>query len=80
MKIDTEIIRTLDGKFVWADDNPSGRGFLAHAVNSDVADSWLEKHGLIEPEKKPVPPKKVAEPKKTAAPVNKAVKGPANDK
>ena len=84
MKIDTEILRTREGKFVWADDNPSGYGFLEHPVGRDVPDSWLEANGLIDPESEPEPepekPEPKQEPKKAAQPRNKAVKAPPNDK
>lgn len=85
MKIETEIIRKLDGAFAWADEH-IGRGFLAHSKGADVPDSWLEKHGLIEPEapakSEPETPAELKTPaaKKAAAPANKQVKGPANDK
>lgn len=83
MKIDTEIIRTHEGEYVWADDNPSGRGFLHHPVGADVADSWLEQNGLVgaEPEAPaPEPEPKAPVAKKAAQPANKAVKAPEADK
>lgn len=77
MKIDIAVIRTDDGKYVWADEH-EGHGFLQFPKGATVADSWLEKNGLIEPDKKPEPKK--SDPKKTAPPANKQVKGPPNDK
>lgn len=82
MKIDVDILRTRDNQIVWADDNPSGHGFLVYAAGSDVPDEWLEKNGLAEPEPTPEPkpdPKKPAATKQTAPPANKS-QAPKADK
>jgi hypothetical protein len=76
MKIEVDILRTRDGNIVWADDNPSGHGFLVHAAGSDVPDEWLEKNGLVEADK----PAPKASAKQVPAAANKAVKGPSADK
>jgi len=87
MKIDVDILRTRNNEIVWADDNPSGHGFLVHSAGSEVSDEWLEKNGLAEPEPAPEPvpvepkpdPKKPAAAKQTAAAANK-MQSPKSDK
>jgi hypothetical protein len=69
VKIDTRILKTREGNYVWEDDNPSGHGFLVNSVGDDVPDKWLEENGLVEPEKPAEP-----EPKEDAkAPATKPI-------
>lgn len=87
MKIETDILRTGEGEYAWADE--VAHGFMAYAAGRDVPDAFLLKHGLIEPEPEPeaeapktpsAPAKKTAAPKQSPKPADKSVKGPAADK
>lgn len=83
MKIDTDILRTREGKLVWADDNPSGYGTQVHRAGKDVSEEWLLRNGLIEPEPEPEAPKapaKTAAAKQSPKSADKNVKGPGADK
>ena len=91
MKIDTDILRTREGKIVWADDNPSGYGTQIHRAGKEVSDEWLLRNGLIDPEPEPEAPKereleapktpaKTAAAKQSPKSADKNVKGPGADK
>lgn len=84
MRIETDIVRTRKGEIVWADDNPSGYGIQVYRAGKEVSETFLLKHGLIEPEEKepeaPKTPAKTAAAKQSPKLVDKAVKGPAADK